>query len=112
MQENTTTQTGYVLKYKDGDTEKFLGFVLKNLMNAEDSSPEFEPQAGESAEIGSIVLSDLQGKDVAVYAEKEKAETSKSVLMNQQGADQSYAISVVEIQTDPNTQERSIVAEM
>lgn len=113
MQENQTTpMTRYVLKYNDNNKQGFLGYVLKEFLTADHSRPDFEPKANENNKIGSILLSDLQDKDIHLHIKKEKAETSKSVLMNQKNADQEYTISVVEIQIDPNTEERRVVKKM
>lgn len=93
--ETMPTQSQDVLKYDKENETGFLGFVEKD-----------NPDESIKVRIDVLVFSDLQDNSVSVYTDKEKAETSKSVLMNS-GI---YSnLSVVEIETDSETQERRVV---
>lgn len=87
--ESATTQTQYqyVLKCNSVDNVGFLGFVKDN----------------PDKQLDVLVLESLQDAFVAVYTDKEKAETSKQVLIN---SGTHNNLSIVEIETDPNTHER------
>ena len=100
-----TTNSGYVLEYKDAVKQGFLGYIPKHHITTDHNRPDFEPQAHKDNKSGAVLLDDLQHPDVYIHTVREKAETSKSILEGLRG--QQYTISIVRVDIHPRTKQRT-----
>ena len=88
----------YVLKCNDSDKDTgFLGYIP------------IIPKVGPSNKVKTIVLADLQDKDIHVYEHREKADLTKRVLVNQ---GEYRNLSICEIAVSPETLHRQLVEEI